>query len=359
MAEEQQINKDEISLKELILKLKEWYHYLLSKWKTILIAGMLGGLLGLTYAYFKKPIYTAETTFVLEEGEKTNGLGAYAGLASMVGIDLGAGSGGVFQGDNILQLYMSRKMIQKTLLSTDTFESKTQYLVDRYIDYNKLRDKWRNSNELSGIKFSPNFSNYTRIQDSVLGKIIEDINKNYLEVLKPDKKLSIISVKFKSKDELFAKSFADNIVANVNAFYVNTKSKRSLENLAILQKQADSVKKVLNNSLSGVATATDANPNSNPAFQSLRVPSQRRQVDVQASGAVYQEIVKNLEMAKISFRREKPLIQIIDEPKLPLKNNKLGKALGIVLGGAILGLLTVIYLLGILGFNNLIKNGAK
>jgi hypothetical protein len=359
MAEEQQINKDEISLKELILKLKEWYHYLLSKWKTILIAGMLGGLLGLTYAYFKKPIYTAETTFVLEEGEKSSGLGAYAGLASMVGIDLGAGSGGVFQGDNILQLYTSRKMIQKTLLSKDTFESKTQYLIDRYIDYNKLRDKWENKKELFTIKFSPNFSNYTRIQDSIIGKIIEDINKNYLEVSKPDKKLSIISVKFKSKDELFAKSFADNIVANVNAFYVNTKSKRSLENLAILQKQADSVKKVLNNSISGVAAATDANPNSNPAFQSLRVPSQRRQVDVQASGAVYQEIVKNLEMAKISFRREKPLIQIIDEPKLPLKNNKLDKALGIVLGGAILGLLTVIYLLGILGFNNLIKNGAK
>jgi hypothetical protein len=336
--------EDEISLKELILKIKDWYHFLLSKWKTILIAGIIGGVLGLTYSIFKKPVYTAETTFVLEEGDKAGGLGQYAGLASMVGIDLGGGGSGIFKGDNILQLYKSRKMIQETLLAKDTFNGKQQSLIDRYIEFNKLREAWEDKPYLKDIQFN-NPQNFTRTQDSVIGKLVESINKEILNVAKPDKKLSIIAVSVKSEDELFAKAFANNIVNKVNSFYVNTKTKKSMENLSILQNQADSVRRVLNASIGGVAAAVDANPNLNSAFQTLRVGSQRKQVDVQASGAIYQEIVKNLEMAKISFRNDKPLIQVIDEPVFPLKNDKIGKSKGIVLGGIMFGFLTILFLL--------------
>lgn len=328
----QNIKDDEISLKELILKIKDWYKYLLIKWKTILIASLLGGVLGIVYAYLKKPIYTAETTFVLEEGDKSNGLGAYAGLASMVGIDLGSGGGGVFEGDNIIELYKSRRMIQETLLSKDTFDNKVEYLVDRYIDFKGLKDKWKSKEGLSKITFDKNLNKYSRLQDSVMGKIVEDIVNNSLEVIKPDKKLSIISVKFSSKDEKFAKAFTNNIVKKVNQFYVETKTKKSSENLAILQYQADSIKNQLNIGIRGVASAIDANPNSNPAFQTLRVPSQMKQIDVQTNAGAYQEILKNLELAKIAFRKDKPLIQILDKPILPLRNNKNSAILLFIIG---------------------------
>jgi uncharacterized protein involved in exopolysaccharide biosynthesis len=112
-----------------------------------------------------------------------------------------------------------------------------------------------------------------------------------------------------------------------------------------LQIQADSVRRVLNASIGGVAAAVDANPNLNPAFQTLRVGSQRKQVDVQASGAIYQEIVKNLEMAKISFRNDKPLIQVIDEPVFPLKKESISKIKAILFGGIISVIFVVTYLL--------------
>ena len=346
----QEINQeqpnDEISLKELIVKLKDWYSYLLSKWKTILVVGILGGILGFTYAYFKKPIYTAETTFVLEEGDSGGGgLGAYAGLASMAGIDLGGGGGGIFQGDNILQLYKSRRMIQETLLSADTFKNKAQLLIDRYIAFNKLREGWGKKPKLANISFQDNPLMFTRLQDSIVTGIVSDINNNYLEVTKPDKKLSIISVKVKAKDEAFAKAFADRIVKTVNNFYVNTKTKKSAENLAILQFQSDSIKRVLNYSISGVASAIDANPNSNPAFQILRVPSQKKQLDVQVNAKAYEEIVKNLEIAKITFRKEKPLIQVIDDPVFPLQIEKLGEVKASIFGFIIFGFLILLYLI--------------
>lgn len=341
----QENQDDEISLKELILKLKEWYHFLFSKWKIILIAGILGGILGLTYAYFQKPIYTAETTFVLEEGESGAGaLGGFSGLASIAGIDLGGGGGGIFQGDNILQLYKSRRMIQETLLSADTFNNKSQLLIDRYIDFNKLREDWEKKPKLKHVSFLGGPGSFSRLQDSIVTEIVTDINKNYLLVAKPDKKLSIISVKVIAKDEEFAKAFADRIVKNVNDFYVNTKTKKSSENLSVLQFQADSIKRALNNSISGVATAVDANPNSNPAFQTLRVPSQKKQLDVQVNAKAYEEIVKNLEIAKISYRNDKPLIQVIDEPVFPLKVARLSKLIYLIVGGFTFGFLVILYL---------------
>ena len=62
-----EVQNDEISLKELIDKGKEWWHYLLSQWKIILLAGIIGAALGLAYSFSKKPIYTATLSFALED----------------------------------------------------------------------------------------------------------------------------------------------------------------------------------------------------------------------------------------------------------------------------------------------------
>ena len=78
-------NNDEITLKELLEKGKEWFHYLLSQWKIIVLAGIIGGVLGLTYSFTKKPVYTATLSFALED-EKGGGLGGALGLASSFGM---------------------------------------------------------------------------------------------------------------------------------------------------------------------------------------------------------------------------------------------------------------------------------
>lgn len=338
------LNEDEITFRDFVDMVQSFIVYLKSKRSLVIIVGILGGLLGLGYSYFKKPIYTAECTFVLEE-EGKGGLGAYAGIASMVGIDLGSGGGGLFQGDNIIELYRSRTMIEKTLLSFADVQGEKALLINRFIESNKLRKKWKGSRVLSNISFSVPRRKYTVQHDSIIGEIVEFINEKSLTIEKPDKKLSIISVKMNSDDELFAKAFTDKIVENVNDFYVQTKTKKSAENVKILQRQADSVRRVLNAAIGGTATAVDANPNANPAMQILRVPSQRRQVDVQASVAVYGEVVKNLEISKISLRKEAPLIQIIDRPILPLKKVKIGKVKAGIIGIVIAVFLAVIYLI--------------
>lgn len=328
---------EEISLKELIVKLGEWWRYLLSKWLKILVFGLLGGALGYTYAFFKKSEYVAVTTFVIDDGNNgAGGLGSLSGLASMAGLDLNGGGGSIFQGDNILELYKSRTMIQKTLLTEVSYMGKKQLLIDRYLDFNGVREKWDKVPELKQIQFKTPSMN--RLQDSILGAVVADINKNYLDVSKLDKKLSIIKAQVSSSDEFFSKTFNNEIVRNVNDFYIQTKTKKSSENVAILQKKTDSVRSVMNGAIYSAVAVSDATPNLNPTREVQRVaPMQRSQFNAETNKAVLGELVKNLELSRMSLLKETPLIQVVDEPVFPLAKRKLSKLIALIFGGILGG----------------------
>jgi len=341
-------NSDEISLKELILKMQRLWHFLLSKWIIILIAGIIGGAIGLTYALFKKPLYKAELSFALEDDKSSSGggLSGALGLASQFGFDLGSSGGGAFSGDNLQQLMKSRSMVENTLLTTININGKKETLAQLYISFNKLHEQWLNKPELKDIQFLPGAdrTKFTLQQDSILGVFYRNIIKNNLFVDKIDKKLSIIIVMVNSTNELFSKYFTEILTKTVSDFYIDTKTKKSVQNVNILQHQTDSVRRELNAAITGVALSGDVNPNANPSLQILRVPSQHRQVDVQANQAILTQLVANLELSKVSLRKETPLIQVIDRPILPLEKERFGKAKGLILGGVMFGLLTVLFL---------------
>jgi uncharacterized protein involved in exopolysaccharide biosynthesis len=361
MTNEQEKNdtNDEVSLKELILKLREWWRYLWIKKWIIITAGITGGLLGFGYAFIKKPVYTATTTFVLESGDKGGGLGQYAGVASMMGIDLGGVGGGIFQGDNILELYKSRTMLEKTLFSPLDSISKLS-LIERFIEVNDIRKGWEKKPNLKNLVFkvenssqSLNDEKNKRLRDSVIAKVVESIRKNVLSVSKPDKKLNIIKVDTRSFDELFAKRFNEELVKNVNDFYVQTKTKKSLENVAILQHKTDSVRAVMNGAIYSAAAVSDATPNLNPTRQVQRVaPVQRAQFSAETNKAILSEMLKNLEMGKMALLKETPLIQVIDKPVYPLEKEKKSKILTAIAFGFFLSMLTIIYL----ALSRIIKN---
>src|SRR3990167_3080180 len=129
----EEISNDEISLKELLDKAREWYAYLLSQWKIIVLAGLIGATIGLAYSFIKKPIYTATLSFALEDEKSGGGLGGALGLASSFGIDLGGGGGSIFTGSNLTELFKSRTMVEQTLLTPVVVEGDTISLAEMYI----------------------------------------------------------------------------------------------------------------------------------------------------------------------------------------------------------------------------------
>jgi uncharacterized protein involved in exopolysaccharide biosynthesis len=343
----QPIDNDEISLKELLQKIKEWYLFLLTKWKLIIAVAFIGGMIGFTYAYFQKPIYKASLTFAMEDEKGGGGgLGGALGLASSLGIDLGSSVGGAFSGANLMELMKSRKLVEKTLLSPITVNGKTESLADCYLEINELKKGWEQKPLLKDISFPVNAdrSKFTLQQDSILNNIFNAIVKTNLTISQKDKKVSIISIESTSTNEMFAKTFCETIARETSDYYVEIKSKKSRTNVAILQHQVDSIRGELNGAITGVAAASDNVFNLNTAMNVKRSPSAHRQVDVQANTAILTQLVTNLELAKVSLLKETPLIQTIDMPILPLEKEKVGKLKSLILGGFLAGFLTVLYL---------------
>lgn len=338
---------DEITLKELLLKAKEWYTFLFSKWKTIVLAGIIGAILGLGYSFYKKPVYTATLTYALEDGKAAGG--GLGSLASSFGFDIAGagGNSGAFSGANLMELFKSRAMVEQTLLAPVTLNNKTISLAEMYIQDKRWRDNWNEKPALKSITFLPNTdrTKFTRAQDSIFGVIYSDLSKNALSIEQKDKKVAIGTITMKGTNEYFAQQFTLALTITVTDFYIETKSKRAKENMDILVRQTDSIRGELNGAISGVAVANDNTFGLNPALNVKRVPSARRQVDVQANTAILTEIVKQAELAKVTLRKETPLIQIIDQPILPLPKEKLGKAKGIVLGSILTGFFTVLGLI--------------
>jgi hypothetical protein len=329
----------QFTLKEVVQNLIDWVKFFRSQWKSLALSLIIGAGLGAGYSQLKAPVFHAETSFVLEE-EGMGGIGQMSGIASLLGVNLGGigGTNGLFQGDNIMELYRSDRMLEETLLSP--FDNK-KLLVDRFIEFEELEKKWSSTIDLSALKFSASKENHGVKQDSVLKEIAKIIREKQLVVVKPDRKLSIIQVNLSSKDEAFAKLFNETLVSKVNTFYLETKTKKTGENLRILQIQADSVRAILDQSLGTLAAEQDRIPNANPLLSTATVNGRRKQVDVQTSAAVFQEIVKNLEMAKISHRINTPLIQLIDSPTFPLKRTEVRLVKGMVFGAFILGVLAL------------------
>lgn len=283
------------------------------------------------------------------EDEKSGGggLGNALGLASSLGLDLGGGGGSIFAGSNLTELFKSRVMVEKTLLSPVSFNGKTISLAEMYIQNNNWREKWSDNPKFSSIEFLPNKNRklFTRVHDSILGVMYENLLKKGLMVAQKDKKISIINIDMSSTSELFAKFFCEALAKEVSDFYIDTKSKKARMNMAILQRQTDSIREELNGAITGVAVANDNTFNLNPALNVRRAPSARRQVDVQANTAILTELVKQSELAKVTLRKETPLIQVIDRPILPLAKERFGKAKGILLGGFLGAFFTIIFLL--------------
>jgi hypothetical protein len=330
----------ELIIVDLVKKGKESFIYLLGKWKVLFLVAIITGIIGVVKTWLQDPKYTAQMTFVAEN-EKGGGLGGYASIAAQFGLDIGGGgSGSAFAEENLVELLKSRMLIDKTLLST--YEN--NLYIDQYILNHKINKNWSKDTALSKINFQSKLDGgYERKRDSIFNAIANNIILNSIAVDKVDKKLDIIYIKMTDIDMIYAKRFIEKLASNAIAFYTSYKTEKNLTNVNILQRQTDSVKSMLFGSINDVASINDLNVN--PIKQSLRTNGQKRQIDLQVNSALYTELLKNLELAKLTLRKETPLIQIIDTPKLPLKNEKKGRLYMGVIFAFIGGIICSLFLL--------------
>lgn len=333
------------SFAELISVASELQKIIKSKLRKIVLIIIFGSLVGLGYSYIIKPSYKALLTFALDEDKGTGGgsISNALGIASQFGIDLGNSSaGGAFAATNLIELMKSRLIVEKTLLRPiDSNSSLT--LVDYYLSKKELGLDLDDYGGIDKIQFNKNRNSFTIKEDSILYIVYKQLLKKNINISQKDKKVTIISIEVNSKNEYFSKKLCEALAKELSEFYIDSKTRKARINVNILQKQADSIRNELNIAMYGAAVKRDIVFNLNPSLNKFEVSSRKNMVDVQADTKILEQIVIQLELAKVTLRKETPLIQIIDSPILPLEVEKVGKIKSALLFGLLSAFLALLY----------------
>lgn len=295
------------------------------KWFFIIaVSVLLFGICGVIYSVFQKPKYESHLTFSLDAGAADGALSSAMNLAAQFGLGLGTGQS-MFDGDNILEIMKSRRMVECVLLSIDTFDKKPSTLIQFFIEHSDFRKKINKKPHLKNVAFPPGITkagmNY--LQDSILFEVYQEFIKENLSAQRPDKKLSIYEVKVTSLNEQFSKIFTDRIVDSTDGYYIDITSKKDLETLKILENRVSSIKSDVSESIENRAEVMDQNIN--PAFARVQTPILKQQYNIQAYSEAYKEMFKTLEMARYQYLKKIPLLQVIDHADYPMKKIRLGK----------------------------------
>jgi hypothetical protein len=338
------INAKELSIYNIVVSVKQWVNYLKKRWWIIGIFGLAGGLLGFYLAYIDKPQYESHLTFALED--RSGSIGGALSIAAEFGFNLGGGSSNLFEGENIISLLTSRRIVERVLLSADTIDGKPISMADYYKKVTTDTTKKLSEKELvlTNVSFPAGKprSTFTYLQDSILLNLYKSfVDGGILSAKKPDRKLNLYEVAVKTTDERFSKVFTDKLIKEAIDFYTELKTKKSKATLEVLEQRVALTKGNLNNAIVGRADIQDANLN--PAFAREQAELQKKQVDISAYGGAYGELYKNLEVARYQYLNDIPLLQIIDGADYPMQRVKKGKLKTAVIYAFVLSVFIVMF----------------
>lgn len=301
--------------------LVEKISFLKKRWWIFLLVGLLAGITGFIYASLQKANYKSKLTFALDDGSA--GESNFTSLASQFGLTLG-GSNNIFQGDNIIEIMKSRRMVETILLSVDTFDNKPYRIIEYYMDAND-RDSYHK--KVAAVHFPVNQSpaTYTYIQDSVLKLVYEQVVKSSLTIDKPDRKYNIFELNIQTPNEQLSHDMTVRLLQEANTFYTELKTKKASNTLAALENRIESVKTGLYGSISNRANVKDANVN--PVFEQSQVPVMKEHTNIELYSTAYAEMFKNLEIARFQYLVNTPILQIIDDADYPMERIKAKRSL--------------------------------
>ncbi len=324
---------NEIQIKDILIKLSNYKAYLFSKKFTIIFISGIFFVLGVAFELLSEKEYTAELTFVVENNQQAGGsFGSMSGLASQFGFDISGSSSSTFSQDNILKLLKTRGVVVATLMQNRKVDNIDDLLIEHYLHLNNIKDSWKTNKDFNSFSFN---GMLTQVNDSISGDVWMNIIENKLVVELQSNEANIINLSYVSENEEFAKIFVETLIEQMSEMYIAHQTAQASKTLNFLRSRSDSVFIELEIAEEEFAKVKDINQRIVKASGRLKELQLMRSVEV--LNTMYLEIVKNLEISKLTLLNQTPIIQIIDRPILPLKVEKKSKIflglLGAFLGG--------------------------
>ena len=323
---------DEITLKDIILKIQEWWTMLWRQRLLIICFSLITGLLAAFYTKFiAMPTYSASYELIFQE--KSGGMSGAMRLASTFGFSLGGNGGGSTSSITVRKYLDSRDNISNALVT----ELDNGLLVNRYYSNALKKDK-----EFAE-DFVTKFGNNQRYTDSVISRITLDLNTSHINT-SLDKKTGHVNFVLTGKNESFVFDLSKILILNTEETFVNYYKAQSQAAVNSFQSKVDSLELVMDATLRRLGEYQDQN---NSLVSSVdKMKSMRLTIDLEVLKLSYGEYIKGLEMSKAELINLQPPFKYFDAPTYPLKKDKNSAVKSGLTVSVITGILLVLIFIG-------------
>jgi capsule polysaccharide export protein KpsE/RkpR len=320
---------DEITLKDIILKIQQWWAIVLPQRTKIIALSLTIGLMAALYTKFiAKPTYTASYQLFFQE--ESGGLSGAMRLASSFG--LGAGGGSTSSTATVQEYLTSRDNIAHAMTS----ELENGRLIDRY--YQEAIEE----DEEFAQEFTSKFGTNQRYTDSVLIQVALRLNEGVLGVYF-DKKSDVLKFSVVAYNENFTYDLATLLVENTESQFRDWKKEKGSAAVAAFEKKVDSLEIAIDLTLRRLGEYQDQNNSLISAVDKME--QMRLTIDMESLRVAYGEYIKGLEMSKAELMNLEGPFKYFDEPVFPLQKDKGSAAKAGISGSVITGLLLVLFLI--------------
>ena len=348
---------DELTLKELILLIQEYWGVLWAKKWYILAAGLIGGLIFGIIEYRKPVTYTAELTFMVNEDEG-GGLGALGGLAASFGI---GGGSSEYNLEKMLSLLRSRQIIQEVVFEKIELNGKLDFYANHLIDEYELHDRWQKNDSLKNFYFTRHDINqFTKWENSALKtlKVIlvgsEKVAGELYSGLNDE--TGIISLSYDAKNEILASEFLNDLFDELSKYYILKVTENQKITLQLTEMKRDSLRGELDALQSRLLNIQDTQRGVLlNQYSSKKLQIER---DYKVCMIAYGEAVKNYEIADFALKSQTPFVQAIDRPILPLYPSVTIITIlkKVIIGGMAIGFLAALGLIVSRAYTSIMNN---
>lgn len=314
---QQAADNEDITLKEIVLKIRELLVFFLSKSWILALFAIAGGVLGFGYAHFTRQVtYESRLSFAMEEKSSPSGI---AGFASQFGVEVDAGNSNLLSSGNISTLLQSDRIVQAALLCRQD-NLPQGCLANLYLE--RMDEKERQGAAARGFTLGVPRDSFSLAEESLLRGITNDVKKKI--TINREKTASFVDLIVTDIEEDFAWRLSGTLLREAIELYTEIKVGRLRRSISLLESRQDSLQRVMLSRMTSVAASSDR---SLGILQTAPlVGESRRKMELELLTALYGEVSKNLELSKFSLQQTEPVIEMIDIPYKPLKVNGKGRA---------------------------------
>jgi hypothetical protein len=296
-----EINQDQFSFKNLLVKLLMVIPFVKKNYKTLIIGAIVGLIVGVIveiYRYNDKK-FKAEIIFLLDNDVISGG--GLSDLANSLGLgNLNGSNSNLFSGENFKELVKTKSILRKAILSKVNIDSKDEIFANVFLQKCDLyTHEWSEyPDQLKKFRFKDKESTKIDNEERVIVDLIAMYLKGNSELKNENPKSTFQTYSVETRNDTLSYLWSKLYIKTLTNFYITNKNKKSNELLEILDKRKDSLKAALYYTQGKLANFSDQNQQI--IFQRARIISERLQMNSQQLQTMYLEAVRNYDNLKFS-----------------------------------------------------------